>query len=64
MAPRYEMCVGLNKGHKTTKIKNIKYQGDRKTKGIQPSRLKGVSSTNQHNLKRCVCVCQILMKLH
>lgn len=44
MAPRYEMCIGLNKGQKTTKIKNLKYQGDRKIKGIQPSRLKGVST--------------------
>lgn len=43
MAPRYEICVGLNKGHKTTKIKQLQYRGDRKVKGIRPSRTKGVS---------------------
>ncbi|KAL1401064.1 hypothetical protein pipiens_001990, partial [Culex pipiens pipiens] len=41
MAPRYEICVGLNKGHKTTKIKQLQYRGDRKVKGIRPSRTKG-----------------------
>jgi hypothetical protein len=42
-APRYEMAVGLNKGHKTTKIvwgKN-KQTADKKYK-IRRSRLRGV----------------------
>lgn len=44
MAVRYEMCVGLNKGTKNTKIKALKYHGDRKEKGVRQSRKKGVSS--------------------
>ncbi|KAL1404690.1 hypothetical protein pipiens_005260 [Culex pipiens pipiens] len=44
MAPRYEICVGLNKGHKTTKIKQLQYRGDRKVKGIRPSRTKGIQT--------------------
>lgn len=43
MAVRYELCVGLNKGHKTTKVKNVKYTGDKKVKGLRGSRLKNVS---------------------
>lgn len=43
MAVRYEMCVGLNKGHKTTKLRQLKYKGERKTKGVRPARLKNVS---------------------
>lgn len=45
MAPRYEICVGLNKGHKTTKIKQLKYKGEHKTKGVRPQRLKNVSKS-------------------
>lgn len=37
------MCVGLNKGHKVTKIKALQYTGDRKVKGIRPARTKNVS---------------------
>ncbi|XP_065078994.1 large ribosomal subunit protein eL36-like [Ochlerotatus camptorhynchus] len=44
MAPRYEICVGLNKGHKTTKLKQLQYRGDRKVKGIRPSRTKGIQT--------------------
>ncbi|XP_046401155.1 60S ribosomal protein L36 [Ischnura elegans] len=40
MAPRYEMCVGLNKGHKTTKIVLGKSKQDKKHK-LRPSKLKG-----------------------
>lgn len=43
MTLKYEICVGLNKGHKTTKIKNVKYTGDKKVKGLRGSRLKNVS---------------------
>lgn len=43
MTVRYEICVGLNKGHKTAKIKNVKYTGDKKVKGLRSSRLKNVS---------------------
>lgn len=44
MAVRYELCIGLNKGHKTTKVKNVKYTGDKKVKGLRGSRLKNVST--------------------
>lgn len=43
MAPKYELCVGLNKGHKTTKIKQKQYRGERKEKGIRQARMKNVS---------------------
>lgn len=41
--PKHEMSVGLNKGHKTTKIPMGKSRSDKKHK-IRPARLKGVSS--------------------
>ncbi|KAG4066534.1 hypothetical protein HA402_007170 [Bradysia odoriphaga] len=44
MPVRYEICVGLNKGHKTAKIKNVKYTGDKKVKGLRSSRLKNVQT--------------------
>ncbi|KAL3275454.1 hypothetical protein HHI36_020214 [Cryptolaemus montrouzieri] len=37
MAPRYEIAVGLQKGHKTTKIASGKTKADK----IRPARLKG-----------------------
>lgn len=37
MAPRYEIAVGLEKGHKTTKIAS----GKNKAGQLRPSRLKG-----------------------
>lgn len=43
MAVRYEICVGLNKGHKTAKIKKPKYNGDKKVKGLRANRMKNVS---------------------
>lgn len=46
MAVKYEICVGLNKGKKTTKLTNVKYTGDRKVKGLRSSRLKCVSNLN------------------
>jgi large subunit ribosomal protein L36e len=42
MAPRYELAVGLRKGHRTTKIRVGKTKQDKKHT-IRPSRLKGVS---------------------
>jgi hypothetical protein len=42
MAPRYELAVGLRKGHRTTKIRVGKIKQDKKHT-IRPSRLKGVS---------------------
>uniref|UniRef100_A0A0K8TQG5 60S ribosomal protein L36 n=1 Tax=Tabanus bromius TaxID=304241 RepID=A0A0K8TQG5_TABBR len=44
MGVRYEICVGLNKGHKTTKIKSVKYTGDKKVKGLRASRMKGIQT--------------------
>ncbi|KAJ8304566.1 hypothetical protein KUTeg_018149 [Tegillarca granosa] len=44
MAPRYEMAVGLNKGHKTTKL-----ESGRKTR---PSRRKGLGSHIRAKRKR------------
>lgn len=42
MAPlRYEMAVGLKKGHKTTKIVVSKKKTATKTQKFKPSRLKG-----------------------
>lgn len=41
MAPRYELAVGLRKGHRTTKIRVGKTKQDKKHT-IRPSRLKGV----------------------
>lgn len=44
MAPRYELAIGLNKGHKTTKIRVAKNKSEKeKTVAIRPARLKGVS---------------------
>lgn len=43
MAPKYELCVGLNKGHKVTKIIQKQYKGERKEKGIRQARKKNVS---------------------
>jgi len=42
MAPRYELAVGLDKGHKTTKIRVAKSKAEKeKTVCLRPSRLKG-----------------------
>lgn len=40
MAPRYEIAVGLQKGHKTSKIKS----GKTKAEKIRPARLKGIQT--------------------
>ena len=45
MAPKYELCVGLNKGHKTTKLTQKQYKGERKEKGIRQARKKNVSKS-------------------
>ena len=45
MAPRYELAVGLNKGHKTTKIRATKNKNEkRKTVCVLPARMKGTQS--------------------
>ncbi|XP_076233732.1 ribosomal protein L36 [Calliopsis andreniformis] len=43
MAPTYELAVGLNKGHKTTKIRVAKNKNEKKEKTVRvlPARLKG-----------------------
>ncbi|XP_014610572.1 PREDICTED: 60S ribosomal protein L36 [Polistes canadensis] len=42
MAPRYELAVGLNRGHKTTTIRVAKNKTEKeKTIILRPSRLKG-----------------------
>lgn len=43
MGLRYELCVGLNKGHKTSKIRNVRYTGNKKVQNLRADRLKGVS---------------------
>lgn len=40
MAPRYEIAVGLQKGHKTTKVAG----GKTKAGKIRPARLKGIQT--------------------
>lgn len=53
MAPRYELAIGLKKGHKTTKIRVAKNKSEKeKTVTIRPARLKGVSVKlfHEHNL--------------
>ncbi|XP_044728725.1 60S ribosomal protein L36 [Chrysoperla carnea] len=46
MAPRYELAVGLNRGHKTSKLRVAKTKGDKvdKTLKIRPARLKGIQT--------------------
>lgn len=57
MAVRYEIAVGLNKGHKTAKVKNVKYTGDKKAKGLRASSLKNVSFNRQSTTtKQSACV--------
>lgn len=56
MAVRYELAVGLNKGHKTTKIRRVTYKGDKKVKGLRGTNVKNVSLcvvclNIKHNLK-------------
>ncbi|KAG6795763.1 60S ribosomal protein L36 [Apis laboriosa] len=42
MAPRFELAVGLNRGHKTTKIRVAKNKNEKKkTVCVLPARLKG-----------------------
>ncbi|XP_066250717.1 large ribosomal subunit protein eL36 [Euwallacea similis] len=42
MAPRYEIAVGLQKGHKTTKIPSGKSKADK----VRPARVKGVMTNH------------------
>lgn len=52
MAPRYELAVGLNRGHKTTKIRVAKNKNEKKkTVCVLPARLKGVSI---HSIYSCL----------
>ena len=46
MTIRYEIAVGLNKGHKLANIKSVNYKGDKKVKGLRGSRMKNVSLFN------------------
>lgn len=43
MAVRYDIAVGLTKGHKTTKIRRVNYKGDKKVKGLRGASVKNVS---------------------
>lgn len=43
MAVRYDIAVGLQKGHTTTKIRRVTYKGDKKVKGLKGSNVKNVS---------------------
>lgn len=43
MAPRYQIAVGLQKGHRTTKIHVSKTKSD-KTHKFRPSRRKGIQT--------------------
>ncbi|KAJ9600037.1 hypothetical protein L9F63_009654 [Diploptera punctata] len=57
MAPRYEIAVGLRKGHRTTKIRVTKTK-DEKKHTIRPSRLKGIQTKHTkfvRDLIREVC---------
>ncbi|KAL1117799.1 hypothetical protein AAG570_004114 [Ranatra chinensis] len=57
MAPRYEIAVGLQRGHKTTKIVYAKSKADKKHK-LRPSRLKGLQRKHTkfvRDLVREVC---------
>lgn len=57
MAPRYEIAVGLNRGHRTSKIPAGKTRKDRPQK-IRPARLKGVQTKHTkfvRDLVREVC---------
>ncbi|XP_030749349.1 60S ribosomal protein L36 [Sitophilus oryzae] len=54
MAPRYEIAVGLQKGHKTTKIPT----GKTKSGKLRPARLKGIQTKHSkfvRDLIREVC---------
>lgn len=54
MAPRYEIAVGLQKGHKTTKIPSGKTKVDK----VRPARLKGIQTKHTkfvRDLIREVC---------
>ncbi|ALC48370.1 RpL36 [Drosophila busckii] len=44
MAVRYELAIGLNRGHKTSQVKNVRYTGDKKVKGLRSSRMKNIQT--------------------
>lgn len=48
MAPRYELAVGLRRGHKTTKIERVGKVGGKelsaKSEKLRQARTKGVST--------------------
>uniref|UniRef100_T1H589 Large ribosomal subunit protein eL36 n=1 Tax=Megaselia scalaris TaxID=36166 RepID=T1H589_MEGSC len=54
IAVRYELCIGLNKGHKTTKLGNVRYTGDKKAQGLRGYRLKNIQRF-QRELVSGVC---------
>lgn len=61
MAVRFELAVGLNKGHKTTKIRRVVYKGNKKVKGLRGSNVKNVSwdfrLQTPSITSKSVCVC-------
>lgn len=54
MAVRYEIAVGLNSGHKTTKIRRVNYKGNKKVKGLRGASVKNVSFLKEKNEKKMV----------
>jgi len=44
MTVRFESAMGLSKGRKISKIRNVKYTGDKKVKGLRGSRLKNIQT--------------------
>lgn len=55
MAVRYEISVGLNAGHKTTKIRRVTYKGNKKLKGLRGSNVKNVSEIGECISEYSVC---------
>lgn len=61
MAPRYELAVGMKRGHKTTKIERVgKVSGKElsaKSEKLRQARTKGVSNVKYNSLHWCNIVC-------
>lgn len=61
MAPRYELAVGMKRGHKTTKIERVgKVSGKElsaKSEKLRQARTKGVSNINYNSLQYFKCFC-------
>lgn len=50
MGVKYELCVGLTRGHKTSQNRNLRYTRDKKVKEFRPDRLSVQAQTNTENL--------------